>query len=165
MRAASWASDEQSRPCLGRVRRPSPAGFWDARVGRGTVPDMERRDHRRVDFPVLVLIRTAPDAPHVSAYGRDLSELGLRVEGQTSVLGAIVGLLLVERGGGRGAVELLGQVTRIDDDGFSVRFVDLEPRQQAWLAEVVGARARGQVESGETEDLLAEDDSAGSSLP
>lgn len=114
--------------------------------------ETERRDFPRVAFPVLVLYRSGPGTSYESAYGADLSLSGIRIRGPSPPLGTMVDLQLVERRGLR-PVDLIGEVTRVGENSFAVRFVELEPLQHAWLSRVVHGRAHPDVFP-ETEDLL-----------
>ncbi|MEL6186300.1 MAG: PilZ domain-containing protein, partial [Myxococcota bacterium] len=107
----------------------------------------------RVTFPVLVLYRRDPAQPFVSAYGEDLSISGIRIEGHEVRAGDLIDLQLIERDGRR-PLELLGQVTRVLEGEFAVRFVEMDDRQRAWLERVVEERADRE-DPPPTEDLLS----------
>lgn len=112
----------------------------------------ERRKHPRVSFPVLVLFRTDPAQPFLSAYGADLSAGGIRISGLGPSFGDLVDLQLIERDGRR-PLEVMGEVVRVEAGEFALRFVELDTQQQSWLTSVIQTRqAEGDLEG--TEDLL-----------
>ena len=105
-----------------------------------------------MSFPILVMWRSGETSGFVSGYGRDLSLSGLRVKGDPPRQGATVDLQLVERTGRR-PLEVLGEVTRVDEDGFAVRFVELEQTHLEWLTAAI--RQADRAPTYETEDLMA----------
>lgn len=112
----------------------------------------ERRSDPRVTFPVLVLYRRDPAEPFVSAYGEDLSVSGIRIEGTDVQAGDFIDLQLIERDGRR-PLELLGEVMRVLEREFAVRFIEMDERQRGWLERVVHERAERD-DPPPTEDLL-----------
>lgn len=113
----------------------------------------ERRMDPRVSFPVLVLFRAEPETPFISAYGSDLSVSGIRISGGGVREGLLVDLQLIERDGRR-PLEVLGEVVRVDEEAFAVRFVELDDAQREWLSAVVGDRAKVESAPPPTEDLM-----------
>lgn len=158
-KTTSTAKIGPTGPIFGRADRlfasaesPARSGSSAAVLLVATMSPPERRAVPRVGFPVLVLFRSQATEAYESAYGADLSVSGIRVEGARADVGAMLDLQLVERHGRR-PVEVLGEVVRIDETGFSVRFVELDDAQRRWLSSVVSGR-RAAPPSAETEDLL-----------
>lgn len=133
----------------------SPRTAWGFDAARATQESMssERRADARVGFPVLVLFRAQATEQYTSAYGADLSINGLRVDGAEAEEGTMLDLQLIERHGRR-PIEVLGEVLRSDASGFSLRFVELDDGQRAWLDSVVSGRQSKTPLAAETEDLL-----------